>query len=172
MVLETQPLDSRSAVISADGKYRYVLRRVLTGNPESERWPIAWIMLNPSTADGTKDDATIRRVVDFSRRWEFDDVSVYNLFAYRATDPAELSKVADPIGPDNLRYLVTIPQTTPIIAAWGIKVPNSQKMWLRDVYTFLGNRDRVFHLGVSATGEPRHPLMLPKHTPLQEWRLL
>lgn len=173
MNLQTQALNSRSAEISACGKYRYVLRRLLTGNPENERRKIAWIMLNPSTADATKDDPTIRRVVDFSRRWEFDDISVYNLFAYRATDPTALSKIDDPIGPENESYLDEIPPTVPVVAAWGMKAPIEQYgFWIHKVMTALScHRGGAYHLGLTTNGQPRHPLMLPKSTELQNWRI-
>jgi hypothetical protein len=45
----------QSAVISDDGVYRYQLTR--TWDPESPE--LAWIMLNPSTADALADDPTV-----------------------------------------------------------------------------------------------------------------
>ena len=85
------------ATISACGRYRYELARG-EGEPS-----ICWIMLNPSTADASRDDPTIRRVIGFSRRWGFATAVVVNLFAWRATRPEELLSVEDPVGPDNDR---------------------------------------------------------------------
>src|SRR5260370_39713589 len=127
-------------------------------------------MMKASTAEENQEGLSIRRGVDFSRRAAFDDISVYNLFAYRATDPAELGRIADPIGPENKAYLTSIPLDVPVIAAWGIKVPTKHYGWLAQVKGYLCAH-KVFHFGLRATGQPRHPLMLPKSTQLQEWRL-
>src|SRR5687767_7200334 len=75
----------RGAVISDDQRYRYQLVRGWSGEP-----PIVWVMLNPSTADGTQDDHTIRKIVQFSRNWGYGSLTVVNLFALRATKPTAL----------------------------------------------------------------------------------
>ncbi len=58
-------------------------------------------MLNPSTADASVDDPTIRRCMGFSRRLGYQGMVVVNLFAWRSPKPSELSKADDPVGPDN-----------------------------------------------------------------------
>lgn len=107
--------DSRGALISECGLYRYRLWR---------RWGIGphatWIMLNPSTADADLDDPTIRRCIGFARAWGFSAIEVVNLFALRATNPRELGRSADPIGPDNDRHLSEAGRAAELrIAAWG-----------------------------------------------------
>lgn len=143
----------RGALISPCGIYRYWLQRLW----DETRPPCAFIMLNPSTADATVDDATIKRVVGFSRTWGFGGVNVYNLFALRATDPNELLKHPDPVGPDNDAYLAQIPRTAVIIAAWG----NGGSFKRRDLAVrrmFLG---RLSRLGATNKGQPPHPLYQP-----------
>lgn len=54
-----------SAVIDRTGKFRYLLER--TWNTEDP--PAVFIMLNPSTADELEDDPTIRRCVNFAKKW-------------------------------------------------------------------------------------------------------
>lgn len=85
-----------SARLSLCGQYRYELVR---------RWnkgPLAcWVMLNPSTADASLDDPTIRKCIKFTRTWGLAGLVVVNLFAYRATDPKALKAVDDPVGPEN-----------------------------------------------------------------------
>lgn len=56
-------MKERDAVISDDGRYRYLLWRCWDPN----RATVTWIMLNPSTADALQDDPTIRRCISFSR---------------------------------------------------------------------------------------------------------
>src|SRR5688572_12745487 len=87
----------RTAILSEDQKYRYLLGR---------RWQegigsVTFVMLNPSTADHVVDDRTIKRCMDFARSWGHSGLEVVNLYAFRATDPDELGKQADPVGPLN-----------------------------------------------------------------------
>ncbi len=87
---------TRNAHLSICRRYRYALLR---------RWGegknAMFIGLNPSTADETADDPTIRRCVSFAKAWGFGGLCMANLFAYRATNPADMLMQADPIGPDN-----------------------------------------------------------------------
>ena len=154
------------ATLSDDKKYRYRLwRRWNFDFPE-----VIWIMLNPSTADATKDDATIRRCINFARAWGFGGIEVVNLFAYRATNPRDLFETRDPIGPDNdamLRHMMTRYDRDLFVAAWGA-FPK-----------YLGNRDkdvlemmkekRLECLGVTAEGYPRHPVRLASDTPRETY---
>ena len=88
---------TKSAVISADGKYRYYLRRTVSGGSRIA----TFIMLNPSTADAQADDPTIRKCIGFCRLWGCGELYVVNLFALRATDPKMIGKTLDPVGTDN-----------------------------------------------------------------------
>ena len=89
------PRPGSTAVISGCGTYRYLLtRRAGPGERAA-----AFILLNPSTADAATDDPTIRRCLGFARRWGCGRFFVLNLFAFRATYPAELRWADDPIGP-------------------------------------------------------------------------
>lgn len=142
----------RSAVLSHCGTYRYSLTR---------RWPggagvCVWIMLNPSTADHTVDDPTIRRCIGFSQAWGFKSLEVVNLFGLRSTDPAALRKAADPIGPDNDEHLLlAAAHAARIVVAWG----NHGALLGRGarVIELLGSRQR-FCFRLTKQGHPEHPL--------------
>lgn len=143
------------AVISDCGQYRYQLTRQW-GDGEA----CTFIMLNPSTADADIDDATVRRCMDFCRRWSYDGLLILNLFAYRATNPSELQAVADPVGPENDEHILRGLKSArgPVIAAWGAHG------------SYMGRDVDVMHLvdrpmmclSKTMRGAPGHPLYLPK----------
>src|SRR5690348_16099160 len=107
----------RDAVISDCGRYRYSLSR---WGWDERSGRCVFIMLNPSTADASVDDPTIRRCINFAQGWGYGMLEVVNLFAWRATFPKELALAPDPVGPHNGEYLtraITIGDIT--VCAWG-----------------------------------------------------
>lgn len=159
-----------SAVISPCGLYRYRLeRRGLSGGGA-----VAWIMVNPSTADATQDDATIRKVVGFTERLGGGWAIVGNKFAYRATDVRELRTAKDPRGPENDAHLEQIMREAPlVIAAWGplAKLPDVLRRRWRTVCAMADRAGvELMCLGTAQDGQPRHPLMLAYDTPLTPWK--
>ena len=154
------------AVISDCGQYRY--RLVREWSCDSPR--ITWVMLNPSTADAKEDDPTIRRCIGFAQRWGFGGINVCNLFALRATDPKELKKASDPLGPENESILQDI--AAPVVVAWGGNIPNTlQADHLARILRNKAKRQRHswWCLGKTKWGEPRHPLMLSYSVNRQNW---
>lgn len=147
-----------------DGCYRYNLQREWGGADE----PLClWIMLNPSTADADVDDPTIRRCIAFSREFGCSGILVVNLFAFRATDPAELKVCDDPIGPRNDEFIteaVLNPRVTMKIAAWGVK----GSMYARD-HQIIRSVAGLHHLGRTKEGFPKHPLYLKSTTKPERW---
>lgn len=129
-VLKVQ-LDERSAVISACGFYRYSLTRRW-----SEDQLLYWIMLNPSTADASKDDPTIRKCIGFAKHNGFGGIRIFNLFAWRATDPRELAlyEYHRIVGKENDDYIQTIPPGSTVVAGWGA-FPYGKNLGLRIVET-------------------------------------
>ena len=87
---------NRAAIISPCGQFRYWLRRQWGGDGT-----LLYVMLNPSTADADVDDATVRRCIRFARDHGFGAMEVVNLFAHRATKPADLRAAGFPVGPNN-----------------------------------------------------------------------
>src|SRR5688572_2600190 len=76
----------KGAEVSACGRYRFSLWRIW----DQSLLSVCWCLLNPSTADGNEDDPTVRRCIEFSRRWGFGGIHIVNLFPLRATDPKAL----------------------------------------------------------------------------------
>jgi hypothetical protein len=138
------------------GRYRYWLTRTW----EAGRPSIAFIGLNPSTADAHRDDPTLRRCLGFARSWGCGRLIMLNLFAFRATNPAELRAVADPVGAANNRILLRRARAADrVIAAWG----NGGTLHGRAAYV-TARLDTLACLGVTAAGQPRHPLYVPAAT--------
>jgi hypothetical protein len=146
-----------SAVFSPDRVYRYRLSRIWDRSVR----PAVFIMLNPSTADEITDDATIRRCKGYAHAWHYGGIVVVNLFAYRATDPAELKKADNPIGgPDNDRHIIEACEDSAIVVcAWGVH--GTYKARDEDVLRMLFSLNLTPHyLQLSGNGSPRHPLYL------------
>lgn len=153
---------SSDAEISPCGTYRYSLVR---------RWGVGhrsmlFIGLNPSTADANQDDPTIRRCVGFARAAGCDALVMANLFALRSTSPKMLKAVADPVGPDNDAWLDRLWAGSTIrVGAWG----NWGKVNGRGELVATKYPDLECY-GVTASGEPRHPLYLPAIAPRVRYR--
>ena len=153
--------DLTGAVIIGD--YRYCLWRVWDlGLPRA-----LFIMLNPSSATETQDDATLRRCVSFAKSWSCGSVEITNLFAFRSTDPTMLSQVADPVGPENTTYIKqAIARAEVIVCAWGAH----KSIGYRDIEVLQLLDGREVHcLGCTKNGLPRHPLYVPAGAHLQHY---
>lgn len=121
---------------------------------------MCFVGLNPSTADGLVDDPTVRRCMGFAASWGFDAIEMLNLFAWRATDPADMKRAGDPIGPDNDQWLISAHERNSlIIACWGV-----HGTWLGRDQQALQMLGHVHHLGLTKHGMPRHPLYLRADT--------
>lgn len=118
--------------------------------------------LNPSTADETKDDPTIRRCIGFAKAWGFGGLYMLNLFAFRATKPKDMVLADDSFGPGNLEamsYYRT--RVGLVVAAWGKLEPRYRVRvnWtttIRQVSEAIAKP--MYCLGRNQDGTPKHPL--------------
>lgn len=151
----------KGAVLSDDGLYRYRLTRTWdAGLPTA-----FWILLNPSTADHTKDDPTVKRCVAFARAWGKGGIDVRNLFAWRSSDPDDLKRAFDPVGPDNDEHhfrglpalSVQEAEGHAVVAGWGDGggLNSRDRVVVKMLEKFA---IRLVCLGVTASGAPKHPL--------------
>lgn len=154
-----------SAIISDCGKYRYVLRR----DPDllADRAPALFVMLNPSKADAEQDDPTIRRCKNFAKLWGCAGLIVVNLYAFRATDPKELWKAEDPVGPENDFHLSNQLFAGDVVCAWGNNAREDRVLEFLELANKAGSR--LWHLGLTKAGQPRHPLFVRADQPLIRW---
>ena len=160
------------ADISEDGLYRYTLTRHLSGVGP----PLWFVMLNPSTADASEDDPTLRRCIGFGRAFDRIRIHVVNLFAFRTPYPKELkaarARGVDVIGPRNHQVFDALAGDGTVVCAWGPPAWPFVRERAREVVGRLERRGvGLLCLGTSKDGSPRHPLMLPGAATLQPWRL-
>lgn len=145
-----------TAIISDCGTFRYQLHR--RWSEANDKGLVLWVMLNPSTADAERDDPTIRRCIGFSKAWGYCGLMVGNVYALRSTDPKNLWKAADPIGPENDRHLNDMAaRASLIMLAWG---NNARPVRAAAVVHLLRQWSDVHCLGISNIRAPKHPLYI------------
>lgn len=149
------------AIFDATGQYRYALWREWASHLPR----VAFIMLNPSTADATRNDRTIHRCIGFAQSWGYGALEVVNLFAYRTPSPKTLRAIPHPIGQETDRYLLeALQRCDRLVLAWG----NGGTWQGRDraVLALIRPCQPPYCLGTTQEQQPRHPLYLPHNTPL------
>lgn len=156
-----------SAIFSDCGRYRYFLSR---------RWEdgedCVFVGLNPSTADGAKNDATVRKCIHFARSWGFAGISLVNLYARRCRYPQALATSDDPVGPVNDLWLKRMIIGAPLaIAMWGNHGARTYNEDIRRDILVMKLRDEWHCFGQTKLKAPKHPLYLPKETSLQAFSL-
>ena len=144
--------------------YRYGLSRVWDGARPS----LLFIMLNPSTADEHRNDPTVARCESRARAMGFGAVMIANIFAFRATRPADLKQAQDPNGAENdavLAHWSALADMT--IAAWGVHGSHLDRAKMLAAQL----PERTYHLGLTKAGHPRHPLYVSFATQPATWPL-
>ena len=177
----------RKTLFSDDRQFRYTLWREWKTQAEllnpstsrSGRTPdrsfVMFIGLNPSTANETENDATVRRCINFAKAWGFGAYCMTNLFAYCTAYPEVLTKAGHPIGEpgnyitvgnagfgnrnDYWLYLIA-QEAAMIVAAWGA-FPEAKG---RANYVHAMLKGKLHHLGLTRDGSPKHPLYLRSDT--------
>jgi hypothetical protein len=164
----------RLTIFSPDRLYRYTLWRQWSGDfwfddvePDeacagNQFKYVMFIGLNPSTADETKDDPTIRRCIAFSKAWGYGAMCMTNVFAFRATDPKVMMAHPSPVGEHNHSWILRVASKAGlVVAAWGTKGRHMHQdlnvsQWLRAIEV------PIMCLRKTNDGSPEHPLYLPK----------
>jgi hypothetical protein len=153
----------KEATLSDDGVYRYTLGR--TWDPELP--PMVFVMLNPSTADASEDDPTIRRCMSFARREGAGGLQVVNLYAYRTADPKVLWQAeaggVNIVGPDNDMHLEWFfryaeREDATVVAAWGAGAKQDRANEVVALATQILGAGRLVALSETKGGMPGHPL--------------
>lgn len=123
---------------------------------------VAFIGLNPSTADEIRNDPTVLRCINFARRWGYEGMYMLNLFSYRSTNPSELFTpgrvINDADNDDEIARVVA--KAALVVCAWGNHGAYQGRG--NEVLRSLWRLGVVAHcLGRNKTGYPVHPLYQP-----------
>ena len=159
-----------NAVFSDCGRYRYWLERVW----DLEAPILPWVLLNGSTAGSVRNDPTVRRVIGFTRQWEFGGLWLVNAYAAMATNPRDLLAMDHNADARNRHYILrTIrnawryarglrdTQELPVIVGWGNH--GAYRGQDRRVLAWIGRARvpvRLQCLGVTKRGCPPAPVVL------------
>lgn len=145
---------TKSAKFSPCRKYRYSLWRIW----DASRPYVMFIGLNPSTADETEDDPTVRRCINYATAWGYGGLCMTNIFSFRTTDPKVMKAELLPIGPDNDKSLLACAKDAGIvIAAWGTHGTHMQRN-----NAVIKTIASLYCLEITKDGHPSHPLYLKK----------
>lgn len=153
------------AIFSPCERYRYVLWRIW--NPSLPFWSFG--MLNPSTADHMELDPTVDRCRTRAISGGAGGLLIWNLFAFRATDPKDMKAASDPVGPQNDRAIqIACEASVKIVAGWGAHGDHMNRQ--ADVRALLAAAEFDLHaIAFTKDGLPRHPLYLSFDDAPQPW---
>lgn len=163
--MHESPILVSGAILSPCGRYRYLLTRTW----DASLPVLVFCMLNPSTADASQDDPTIRRCIGFARREGCGGLAVVNLFAWRATDPDKLPLLdGDAIGPQNRKHIVSAVKGRRVVLAYGAHHSAHPHVVLPLLELLRQHAAGLYCLGTTKAGAPRHPLYVRGNAPLTE----
>ena len=160
------------ATLDSTRRNRYSLTREVADASCGDR-PILFCGYNPSTADETVDDPTLRREIGFTRDLDGVYLIKVNLLTYRATDPNEIDFAeAERTSEENVARVADLAALTlqaggTIIAVWGVpKGPKNIQALAAEAASMLTDENHVGlrwqSFGLTKGGHPKHPLYLPK----------
>lgn len=163
----------RTAEISKCGTHRWTLSREW----DSAKGTVCWIMLNPSTADASNDDPTLKRCIHFTRLWGYGRLDVVNLFPFRSSKPEECQRwadwepsqdwwVRDVIYYQNMPIVVERAKAADlVVAAWGNKpwATSLAEQIVQEIQEDAEPYPDIYCLGTTSNGQPKHPMARGRH---------
>lgn len=159
-------------MIGDDKEYRYILQN--EGNN-----PLMVIGVNPSTANESTPDATMRKVMGFAEYNGFDSFIMVNLYPQRTTDPNRLDKIADfELNGRNCNFikeaLSKMGRFPTVLCAWGnlIKKRRYLGTCLTTIVEAIASLQPQYKcINTTNAGHPVHPLY-QKYCRLKQFDIL
>ena len=142
----------REAKFCEAKKNRYFLKREW----DSSKGLLLYIMLNPSMADDKNDDPTIRRLINFTKKFNYGGFLVGNIFTKITPNPKEVDKSRGMTNKNFKELLKLINKVDEVVYAWGNSTDEPKE--LKD----LVKSPKCF--GKNFNGTPKHPLYLPSNS--------
>ena len=152
-----------SALFSPDRHYRY--RLVQTWDTDLPR--LALTLLCGCSADEHHDHATARRCIHIAKSLGYGGVWICNIYAATTTEPDELWRERDPIGPHNDAELGALTRSHDLtLLAWGDRAPRARaRVVARMLWQgCLEHGTSLAVLGWTQTAQPREPMDVPADT--------
>ncbi|WP_145282871.1 DUF1643 domain-containing protein [Pirellulimonas nuda] len=150
--------------ISQDRCYRYRLWR-RWGNGDQ----MTFIGLNPSKANETVNDHTIRKCMGFARRHSCEAIQVLNLFALRESSPDLMRMHQHPFGPRNDQHLIkSANKSKLVVACWGARGRHMERD-IRVSQLSSNHSIKLMCFGLTVGGFPRDPRPLSYTTTLVKY---
>lgn len=136
------------AAFTEDGKHRICLSRIW----DDTKPKVMFIGLNPSTANATSDDPTIRRVKLMAKAWGYGGIYMMNLFTYISTDPKALNKQFGNVFKADTWLITIADRCDKIIFAWGNFNVLGRDKQVAELFP------EAYALYINKNGSPKHPL--------------
>ncbi len=132
-----------------------------------------FVGMNPSVADHTLDDPTVRKECAYAKRWGYGGLIKCNVMDYRCTNPKNLLQPGvHPCSDLNLHMIAEqLTQVQNVVVAWG-RLPVSLRCHSLAVKKLLKSfNGQVWCLGVNQDFSPKHPLYLKNSAQLMCYQL-
>lgn len=153
---------AQGAIFTQDRKYRYALWRMW----DNRKPVLMQIGLNPSIANETRNDPTVKRGIVRAMQNDFGGFLMANLFAYVSTDPKALLQNGNTVGEETDWYIRKMVELSAIqLCGWGSFKPVGKRF--KAVYEMLAE---PYCLGINSDGQPRHPLYVSYDTPMIKYQ--
>lgn len=151
---EIQKIENNGASFSEDRNYRYALWRIW----DESKPLVMFIGLNPSTANETDNDPTIKSVCRIAKNNGYGGVYMMNCFSLVSTDPKRLQEVYDCLHEEedveNMRRLLEVSRLCQdVVFAWG-----NFEIVKQRAKSIAGYFKDAKALAINKNGSPKHPL--------------
>ncbi len=142
---------------------------------------VAWLLWNPSLANDERDDRTITRVIEFSKRLGYGRADIVNLWPIVTPKPTELwaQLEAGMLTPEhhaeNLRYVEEVSRRAQLrVVAFGGAAPKRAPEHVVEAVERFARGGELFCLKETKAGWPYHPFArgryrLPDDCAAQPW---
>lgn len=168
----------REATLSSDGLHRFdLIRAVEVGCDckycvEATRYAVTaargfilWIGCNPSIANATIDDPTIRRMWGFTARWLYGEMRVVNVNPYRSTNPkTQQMPDAHAMNVNDTYIKAHAKEAAFIVCVYGDSADSLLCAHTERLLRAFTRRDKLLMFGRTKKGYPKHPLYLPNNS--------